>query len=1253
MLKVLHDPETLFILDIFRWLGDHRDASLLKLDEKVLNNINLIWQESGKWLMVNLGYLDNWRKGKADEPEEGEEAIVEGDGRNSGSVTPQQLQKRFLRMLMFLYELRTEMGTTPVVDTMNVATQTDNNSGDEPEKEAHEVVKVGGPVNVKIAEAVVDMTKSPLSEPLHVSKPVGSTVKMSDVDKAVEKDLEALDNIIAHSDLSEDAPDEKVTPDVPPRVIEKPLEPIRTYSPHIVTLEEGILNRAEQLAKTGQMTGAEYRRAQKMAVAFKSLPSPRDGAETLEQQAKIEPKMLVMERKQKAPDMPEIFDKSMLGASVHEFDKKYIEHVLPKDISNSVLGVQKAGVAVTGYKIDTVHNAGNHYEEHTVRLEPLQGNRSTIKFRVPVVKPNGTFLAGGVQYRQRKQRREIPFRKVNASTVALTSYYGKVYVSRGEKVVNNYPMWLINRMLSNDLIEHPIIADVMISDVILPKDYTTISTKYRSFTAKGIDFVWDYSKRWSTLHGIRQKVDLEEEPNYVLVGKRRDGFVMMGYDNILYHQKTGTKTLQPLGTMQEFLEIDAKKIPQEIVEIEISGKKLPLAIVLCYLLGFHGLLKHLNVFYRHQAANMRLNLEKDEYALRFEDESYIFSRKDAVASMIFGGLNSYDTTLRHYTASSLDLKDTYFNLLDDEGLGVRFLREIDLMNDMFIDPITLEILKDLHDPTDFVGLLFKAADVLKNDWSPEETDMAYMRVAGYERIPGSIYTELVRAIRLQRSRPGMMGTTIELPPFAVWQTITQDPAVSLVEESNPVHNLKEKEEVTYSGTGGRSSRSMVKSTRKFHPSDMGVISEATKDSSDVAITTFMTANPNLVSLRGMTSRYKEEEDGPAGVLSTSALLAPAATFDDPKRVNFISIQQSSGISTVGYQVTPLRTGYEEVIAHRTDDLFAKAAEKSGKVTGLTDKALEVTYKDGSIETIELGRRFGVAAGVTTPHEVVTTHQMGDTIKVGDVLAYNPNFFEPNRYNKGQVLWKAGVLGNVRFVDNVDTLEDSSTISESMAAKLATNTTKTRTIMLAFDQAVHGLVKVGDHVEAESILCTIENPVGATGSLFSEDSLGTLQGISRQNPRAKKMGVVEKVEIFYHGDPETMTESLRELTKASDRQRRVLATELHEDYTTGRVDNTMRFSGDPLAPNTLVIQVYITGLEPMGVGDKLVFGNQMKSIVSRVFPDGVETESGVPVDATFSYQSVSNRIVLSPQLIGTTNRILEEIGKQAADIFFGD
>jgi hypothetical protein len=132
----------------------------------------------------------------------------------------------------------------------------------------------------------------------------------------------------------------------------------------------------------------------------------------------------------------------------------------------------------------------------------------------------------------------------------------------------------------------------------------------------------------------------------------------------------------------------------------------------------------------------------------------------------------------------------------------------------------------------------------------------------------------------------------------------------------------------------------------------------------------------------------------------------------------------------------------------------------------------------------------------------------------------------------------------------------------------------------------------------------------------------------------------------------MSESLREVAHASDRTRRATAKELGEEFTSGRVDDTMRFDGDPLVPDTLVIQIYITGMESMGIGDKVVFASQMKSIVSRVFPDGDHTESGLPVDATFAFTSIDNRIVNSPQIIGTTNMLLEVISKKAAEIYFG-
>ena len=70
-----------------------------------------------------------------------------------------------------------------------------------------------------------------------------------------------------------------------------------------------------------------------------------------------------------------------------------------------------------------------------------------------------------------------------------------------------------------------------------------------------------------------------------------------------------------------------------------------------------------------------------------------------------------------------------------------------------------------------------------------------------------------------------------------------------------------------------------------------------------------------------------------------------------------------------------------------------------------------------------------------------------------------------------------------------------------------------------------------------------------------------------------------------------------------------------------------------------------------MGDKGVFANQMKSVISDVFTDKVTTDSGEKVDAFFSYKGILNRIVLSPILIGTTNRLLKHVSKTVSQLYF--
>lgn len=376
------------------------------------------------------------------------------------------------------------------------------------------------------------------------------------------------------------------------------------------------------------------------------------------------------------------------------------------------------------------------------------------------------------------------------------------------------------------------------------------------------------------------------------------------------------------------------------------------------------------------------------------------------------------------------------------------------------------------------------------------------------------------------------------------------------------------------------------------------------------------------------------------------------TNNTGKRVNFISIQHSSGTFANGYQVSPLRTGGEQVISHRTDDMFAATARMDGTVVNVTDRAILVEYKDGSSQSIQIGRRFGTISGAMLPHQIVANVKAGQKVSEGDCIAYNSHYFALDPISPKQVNLKLGVLAKTMIMDNSDTLEDSSAISATLAEKLGTQITYVRDIVLTFDQSIHALVSKGQTVASDDALCIIEDAVTAQNQLFDEDSLDTLRLISANTPRAKHKGLVERIEVFYNGEMESMSPSLQEAAAESNRERKRLARDTNQHYISGQVDEGMRIDGNPLMFQHAVIRVYITSQVGCESGDKFVFGNQLKTIMRRVLDGTHETESGTPIDAIFSYASINNRIVDSPQIMGTTNTLLKMISKKMYDAYKG-
>lgn len=327
------------------------------------------------------------------------------------------------------------------------------------------------------------------------------------------------------------------------------------------------------------------------------------------------------------------------------------------------------------------------------------------------------------------------------------------------------------------------------------------------------------------------------------------------------------------------------------------------------------------------------------------------------------------------------------------------------------------------------------------------------------------------------------------------------------------------------------------------------------------------------------------------------------------------------------------------------------APQPGKVLSINKKGIVVEFKDSTKQGYELGRRFGNAAGLVIPHEVATPLKVDETFETGQPICYNTGFFEIDFFDSKRIVLKNAL--NVRTVlwESLQTLEDASSITEKTASKLVTSITKVKTILVNFDQTVTNLVKVGDTVQYDSVLCYIQDEVTAAGKLFTDETIDTLKMLGAQSPRAHLQGIVESVEVYYHGDTEDMSETVLGLAQESDKRLKYVANSQGKKYYSGSVDAGFRIEGKSLSLDCAAIRIYITTKVPASVGDKGVFVNQMKTVFSQTIKDPYRTEDGKEIDAVFGAKSIDDRIVNSAVIIGAANMTLDIIAEKAIEAYF--
>ncbi|QXN70515.1 putative HNH endonuclease [Bacillus phage vB_BspM_AgentSmith] len=885
------------------------------------------------------------------------------------------------------------------------------------------------------------------------------------------------------------------------------------------------------------------------------------------------------------PHVSSVYKQDVLKA----FDDNYLKKQYKKDIVANVVNLEKAGVIISDYEVEEVNTSTDNYEVHRLSIRPLNGKESTVLFRLPKIDSEGKMRSGNIITKLRKVRTDLPIRKITPTKVALSSNYGKFFVFRTERSAYDPYKYYVDFIKNSYLDEDGLIKKVVprrksLNTKKFPNVYAALTSEFNEVQTEGATLLLDYENRHTFVDELTHK-DLETK-NLLLAGylngkgDRSKNILVVDMNNKFYNY---TNNMELVGTLEDVLGMDVSKTPKPFSMVKVLGDNIALGLALSYYVGLNNLLAITKTEFKLLGPRERYTPEKGELVLRFSDHKLVIITERQEQELLFNGFLFYENYTKQHELVRFNNKDIYLGMVELRNSGMIHLKEMDLLRELFLDPITIDVLKEMEEPHEYIPLLLKANKLLETLDHPDINDPRISRIRGYDRVPGLMYKVLTESVREHRIK-GRKNSKIELDPYKVWNYVLSDNTTKITEETNPVVDLKEKEVITFTGKDGMSASAIPMKMRSYHEEDIGLMSEATVDSKDVAISAYLSPHAKIKNTRGMvldnTDEYIKEK---GTVFSTSALLAPMVENDDPKRINFVNIQNGHTISAVGYVQPTIRTGYEYVMPYRVGPLYASMAEEDGEVVSVTDKQLVVKYKSGEVKAIKVGTQYGRMEGSVYPHSLVTDLTPGKKFKKDVALAYNENFFEKDWLDSTKLLMKFGKNISVALTANDETYEDSCSVSDTLSEGMTTSIIKEKIFIIESTKNIINLVPIGSKVDPNTPLFSIVDETTDYNNL-SETSVDLLQNLATMSPRAKVYGEVERYEIKYNGELADMSPTFRKLANKLDKDLFEETKGTEYEAKNNRITAEYRSEGKNLNVDTLELKIYVTVQLGMGIGD---------------------------------------------------------------------
>lgn len=294
------------------------------------------------------------------------------------------------------------------------------------------------------------------------------------------------------------------------------------------------------------------------------------------------------------------------------------------------------------------------------------------------------------------------------------------------------------------------------------------------------------------------------------------------------------------------------------------------------------------------------------------------------------------------------------------------------------------------------------------------------------------------------------------------------------------------------------------------------------------------------------------------------------------------------------------------------------------------------------------------------------YKTGETFTKGAVIAKNPLFFSGNGKDE-DLSYNLGKLTKIAIASGDFTLEDSSAITETLSEKMASKITMRKEVLLDKNSTVSFIAKEGQHIKTGEPLMVFENAfdddsindiLGKIGSEYQED----IAEISKNELKCKYTGSVVKVNIYYASEISEYSESIQKILKeyiAKGKARKKIIESIkgngYDSINSPIIDKQTdkKIKGTEIGDGIL-FEFYIEYEDKLDIGDKIIYGTALKTIVSTVIEKGEEPFSEFredePIEGLLSPLSINSRMTLDIFIDGFVNKALIELKRKVKEIY---